>query len=77
MHTSKNNRPLIVPVLGLPGAGKTTLGKKVADALNLPFISKDDIKVKLFDVYGWKNRETSKQAGVATIALEQGTFPPA
>jgi predicted kinase len=65
----KNNQPLIILVLGLPGAGKTTLGKKLADKLQLPFISKDDIKVKLFDVYGWKDREASKQAGIASLRI--------
>lgn len=65
----KNNQPLIVLILGLPGAGKTTLGKKIADELHLPFISKDDIKVRLFDVYGWKDREASKQAGMASFRI--------
>lgn len=65
----KVNQPLIVLILGLPGAGKTTLGKKIADELHLPFISKDDIKVRLFDVYGWKDREASKQAGIASFRI--------
>lgn len=57
MHTTN---PLVILILGLPGAGKTTWGKKIANELHLPFISKDDIKVRLFDVYGWKDREASK-----------------
>jgi predicted kinase len=61
--------PLIVLILGLPGAGKTTLGKKIADDLGLPFISKDEIKVRLLDVYGWHDREASKQAGVASFRI--------
>lgn len=66
MHTAK---PVIILILGLPGAGKTTLGKKIANELQLPFISKDDIKVRLFDVYGWKDREASKQAGMASFRI--------
>jgi predicted kinase len=62
-------KPLIILILGLPGAGKTTLGKKIASELRLPFISKDDIKVRLFDVYGWKDREASKQAGMASFRI--------
>ncbi|HET8670666.1 MAG TPA: ATP-binding protein [Candidatus Saccharimonadales bacterium] len=64
-----NNEPLVILILGLPGAGKTTLGKKIAEELHLPFISKDDIKVRLFDVYGWKDREASKQAGMASFRI--------
>src|SRR6266705_740750 len=67
--TNKSHRPLIILILGLPGVGKTTLGKKIASELNLPFVSKDDIKVMLFDVYGWKDRETSKQAGSASFRI--------
>jgi predicted kinase len=66
---SKNKQPLIILILGLPGAGKTTLGQKIAGELNLPFMSKDDIKVMLFDVYGWKDREASKQAGSASYKI--------
>lgn len=65
----KNVQPLVILILGLPGAGKTTLGKKIATSLRLPFISKDDIKIKLFDVYGWKDREASKQAGMASFGI--------
>ena len=69
MTMSKNNYPRVILILGLPGAGKTTLGKKLANELNLPFLSKDDIKVMLFDIYGWKDRETSKQAGSASFRI--------
>lgn len=65
----RNSQSLVILILGLPGAGKTTLGKKIADELHLPFISKDGIKVRLFDVYGWKDREASKQAGSAAYKL--------
>lgn len=69
MKTDENTKPLVILILGLPGAGKTTLGKKIADELRVPFISKDDIKVRLFDVYGWKDRQASKQAGVASFRI--------
>lgn len=53
----------------MPGSGKTTLAKKLATELSLPLISKDDMKVMLFDVYGWKDREWSKLAGQASYAI--------
>jgi shikimate kinase len=35
-------KPFVV-ISGLPRSGKTTLGRRLAPALNLPFIDKDDI----------------------------------
>lgn len=63
------NHPTLILVHGLPGAGKTTLAKKLATELNLPLISKDDIKVMLFDVYGWKDRAESRKAGAASYEI--------
>jgi thymidylate kinase len=44
-------RPFVV-VSGLPGSGKTTLGRKLANALHLPIIDKDDILLALFNAKG-------------------------
>jgi glucokinase len=43
---------LFVVVSGLPGSGKTTLGRRLAPALNLPLIDKDDILNRLFESKG-------------------------
>ncbi|MFD1933122.1 MULTISPECIES: AAA family ATPase [Nonomuraea] len=43
---------LVVLVNGLPGAGKTTLAKPLADELDLPLLSKDRIKETLADTLG-------------------------
>lgn len=63
------SQPTLILVLGMPGSGKTTLAKKLATELKLPLVSKDDIKVMLFDVYGWKDREWSKLAGQASYEI--------
>jgi predicted kinase len=40
-------KPFVV-ISGLPGSGKTTLGRRLAPVLNLPLIDKDDILDRLF-----------------------------
>jgi predicted kinase len=62
-------QPAIILVLGLPGSGKTTLAQRISKELGLPLLVKDDIKVILFDVYGWKDREESKKAGTASYKI--------
>ena len=59
----------VLIITGPPAAGKTTLSRKLAQELNLPLIVKDDIKDKLFDVLGWKDRDWSKQLGGASFEI--------
>jgi predicted kinase len=44
-------KPFVV-ISGLPGSGKTTLARRLAPALNLPVIDKDDILDRLFKSKG-------------------------
>ena len=62
------NKILII-ISGPPGAGKTTLGEKIAEKFCLPFISKDGIKELLFDSLGIKDREWSKNLGISSYGL--------
>lgn len=41
----------VIIVAGPPASGKTVLANRIAEKLNLPLISKDDIKVQLYQVY--------------------------
>lgn len=59
----------LIIITGLPGTGKTTLGKKLAEEFCLPFICKDDIKELLFDGLGWQDRGWSKKIGGASYDL--------
>jgi len=62
-------KPLLILVVGLPAAGKTSLATRLATDLAMPKIGKDEIKELLFDSLGWKDREWSVQLGAATFEL--------
>ena len=62
-------RPLLIVVSGAPGAGKTTLGRRIARELHLPIVTKDDIKESLFESLGWRDRAWSRQLGLASLEL--------
>lgn len=52
---------LFIVISGLPGSGKTTLGRRLAPALDLPLLDKDDILERLFESKGigdaaWRRR---------------------
>jgi predicted kinase len=59
----------LVIVTGAPAAGKTTVGRRIAEAFRLPFIHKDGIKEILFDSLGWKDREWSKKLSATSMEL--------
>ncbi|MBM3127820.1 MAG: ATP-binding protein [Chloroflexi bacterium] len=61
--------PVLILVTGAPGAGKTTLARRIAQEFRIPLIAKDDIKESLFDSLGWKDRAWSQQLGRATMRL--------
>lgn len=59
----------IIMISGPPCTGKTTLGRRISQVLQLPFLSKDRIKETLFDTLGWSDRAWSRMLGAATVEL--------
>lgn len=59
----------IVVLSGPPGAGKTTLGRKVASRLRATFLSKDSIKEVLHEPLGISTADESVRASVAAMRL--------
>jgi len=53
----------LIIINGLPGTGKTTIAKPLAEQLGFPLVSKDTIKEFLFDTIGVGDREWSKTLG--------------
>lgn len=49
-------RPFVL-ISGLPASGKTMLGRRLAPAMDLPLIDKDDILERLFELRGAGDKE--------------------
>jgi predicted kinase len=61
--------PNIIVIGGAPASGKTTLARRLRDALSWPLLAKDDFKEVLFDALGWSDRAHSKRLSAAAYAV--------
>src|SRR5207237_2160314 len=61
--------PTVLVITGPPASGKSTLGRRLANELRLPYLSKDLFKETLFDALGSSNRDWSRELGRASMAL--------
>jgi predicted kinase len=53
----------------MPGAGKSTLARRLASSACLPVLDRDDFKDVMFDVLGWSDRDWSRRVGAASFDL--------
>jgi predicted kinase len=61
--------PLLVVVTGMPASGKTTVARELAEQLELPLVTKDDIKELLYEALGVGDVEWSRRLGSAAYSL--------
>jgi predicted kinase len=59
----------IIIFTGLPGTGKTTLSRLVADAVGVPLVAKDDIKEIMYNSIGWSDKAFSAKLARATFEI--------
>lgn len=64
--------PWLAMVSGMPATGKTTLGRRLAADLGVPFFAKDELKETLFDTLGVGDRAWSRRLGAASMSLLRG-----
>lgn len=62
-------RPVLIIVNGLPGTGKTTLAKRLAQDLTLPVFSRDGIYEALYDALAGDTNKPVSLIGSASFSL--------
>jgi predicted kinase len=65
---SAERRPRLVVVTGPPASGKTSVAEELAKRLELPFVSKDTFKERLYEHFG-SGEELEERIDAAALAI--------
>lgn len=60
---------VLIVVTGRPAAGKSAFARKLSIELDIPVVSKDEIREVLFDRLGWGERSWAQKLGLVSIDL--------
>ena len=61
-------RPWLVMVTGEPGSGKSTLGRELAGALRIPYLSRDDVRWGLYATAGLLSNDMQRAPKLAACS---------
>jgi predicted kinase len=61
-----DSRPLVIVITGLPGTGKTSVGRTLSERFQLPLLTKDAFKERIFDALGWHDKAWSLKVSEAS-----------
>lgn len=64
-------KPLVIMIVGLPGAGKSYFAKQFADTFSVPLISNEDIRAELFTNPTFNKDENLIVGRIQDLMLEQ------
>ena len=67
-HSERMARPLLLVVTGPPATGKTKVAEELAERLQMPFILKDTLKERLYEVFG-SGDELEEKVEQAALAI--------
>lgn len=69
MRENVMQKPWLIIVNGVPGAGKTTLAKRLAADLKLPVIHRDEVAEKIFDALDSQTHGRPPMIGPASFEM--------
>lgn len=69
MHNAQDGSGSLAVVTGPPGSGKTTLARSLAGGLGMPLLTKDDLKVIMYETLGWGGRPWDRATSDAAYGI--------
>lgn len=71
MIDSTEQKPILMMLLGYPGAGKTFFGRQYSEEKKLPLVSADRLRFELFEDPQYNREEESVVANIMDMMIEE------